>query len=421
MFSINSLTGFSIITRYVWRGYSLPTVPRFTENGNITSSIEVSMYLKSAFNTVERIAFSIAFVDMTTVRTFLTGISWVDSYYRFASSLSFIPEKLLKLVKTPVVKFSGKLNSLRSALNSYAGKVFNSEHIKRHSHNFLRDVVINPGHKPFFLSADLSEKLFSGTSAFALEFRSKVCILCSHVFDVLITEEVITGSNCNINYPSIDSKNPIIINRFRRLLADSHMQVKSIFLSVIAESRSPEFPVKILPVIFRYRESGFHSTFDRSKSNSLVREVDVANSFIIPDSRERFALRELLKFNSFKGFTGNIPYPLKDRAGKFRMPFTNIIVSNMVDGYLAVCLMFKTILGNLVKHMVTHYHSLSEDLHIFLRQVQFKFNSSIHIHILLLINVNSLWYWGGRRRGVVRLLLGINSGVSATPAPRRIQ
>ena len=142
------------------------------------------MYLKSAFNTMERIIFPIALVDMSTVGAFLTGISWVNSNNRFSNGFSLISQKLFKLVETPIVKFSSKLNSSGSALNSYAGKVFNSKYIKRHSCNFLRDVVIHPGYKPFFFSANLPEKFFSGSSAFALKFRSKVCVLCSYVLDM---------------------------------------------------------------------------------------------------------------------------------------------------------------------------------------------------------------------------------------------
>jgi hypothetical protein len=67
--------------------------------------------------------------------------------------------------------------------------------------------------------------------------------------------------------------------------------------------------------------------------------------------------------------------------------------------------------------LIADYHSLSESFFILLRQFQFKFNRSIHIHILPPIKVNSLWYW----EGGVRFLLGINSEVSATPAPRRTQ
>lgn len=53
MFSINSLTGFSFITRNAWLSYRQPTIPRYTKDSNIPGSIEVSMYLKTAFNTLK--------------------------------------------------------------------------------------------------------------------------------------------------------------------------------------------------------------------------------------------------------------------------------------------------------------------------------------------------------------------------------
>ncbi len=403
MFSINSLNwanirdisqfnGFSIITCHVRQGYNLPTEIRFTNLGNIPSSIEVSMYLKSAFNAVERIAFPIAPVNMPAVRTFLAGISGVYGYNRFAISFGFIPEKLLKLIETPVIKFSGELNSLSSALYSYAVQILNSKQIERHSHNLLRDIVINPGYKPFFFSANLAKKSFSGTSAFALEFRSKICVLCPHVFDWFAVEKHIIGSYCNINYPSINPKNIVSFNRCRRLLSDSYMQIKNILLPVIFNRGCSQFPIKILPVIF-----------------------DIANPLIIPDSREGLIFRKFLKFNTFKSFTGNISDSLQDRAGKFRILFTNIILSSMVNRYFAACAVLKTVPGNLIKYLIAKNHSLSEGFFAFLRQFQFKFNRSIHIHILQLINVNNQWYWGGG----VRFLLEIDSEVSTTPVPRR--
>ncbi len=416
MFSINSLTGFSVITRHVWQGYSLPTKIRFTNLGNIPSSIEVSMYLKTAFNTVERIAFPVAFIDMSAVRTFLTGISWVDGYHGFSSSFSLISEKLLKLIETPVVKFSGKLNSFSSALNSYTGKVFNSEYIERHSHNFLRDVMIYPGNKPFFLSTDLPKKLLSGTSAFALEFRSKVCVLSPYIFDRLAIEKSIIGSYCNINYPPINSKN-LITGRFGRLFSDSYMQIKSILLFVIFKCGSSQFPIKILPVVFRNRERSFYSAFSGCKSNNLFREVDVANSFVISDTRELFDSGKFFKLDTFKSFTGSISNPLKNRAGKLWIFTSDVIVSSMMDRYFTASMVLKTIFSNLIKDTVAKVHGLSESFLILLRQFQFKFNRSIHIHILPLINVNGLWYLGGG----VHFLSAINCRVSATPAPRRTQ
>ena len=121
MFSINSLTGFNIITRDVWLSYSQPTVSRYTENGNIPGSIEVSMYLKTTLNTLERMSFPVSFIDMSTSRTFLACVPWVNRYNRFTHSLSFIPEKLFKFIERPIIKFSSKIYSFSSALNSYAG------------------------------------------------------------------------------------------------------------------------------------------------------------------------------------------------------------------------------------------------------------------------------------------------------------
>ncbi len=385
MFSLNSHTGFNFITCHVRLVYSQPTDTRFTDIGNIPGSIEVSMYLKTAFNAVERIAFPVTLVDMSAVGTFLTGIAGVNGYNRFTSSFSLVSQKLLKLVKAPIVKLSGELRSSDPALNSYAAQIFNSEHIKGHSRNFLGDVMVNPGYKPFFLSANLPKKFFSGMCAFALKLCSKVCVLCPHVFDGFAVEKFVIGSNRDIDNPSINPKNLVSINRFRRLISDSYMQVKSILLFVVAECGGSEFPVKILPVIFRDRENGFYPAFSGRKGNNLLGEVDITNSFIVSDSGILLALREFLKFDSFKSFTGNISNPLKDRARKFRIFSADIVVSSMVDRYLTASIVLKTVFSNLIKHLIAELHGLSESFFVLLRQFQFKLNCPIHIHILPVI------------------------------------
>ena len=90
MFSINSLTGYSIITRNVWLVYSQPAIFRSIEDSNISGSIEVSRQTKSTLNTLKRIAFPISLVDMSTVRIFLTGISRINSNNRFINCFSFV-------------------------------------------------------------------------------------------------------------------------------------------------------------------------------------------------------------------------------------------------------------------------------------------------------------------------------------------
>ena len=372
MFSINSLSGFNFITRNVWLSYSQPTDIRFTNIGNIPGSIEVSMYLKTTFNTFEGMSFPVSFIDMSTVRTFLTCVPGINNYNRFTHSFSLIPEKLLKFIESPIIQFSGKIYSFGSPLNSYAGQIFNRKNIKRHSHNFFRDTVINLRNKPFLFSANLPEKFFSRFSAFALKFRSKICVLCSHVFDGLAIEKSIIGSHSDINYPSIDSKN-LIANGFRRRFMNGHMQIKSIMLSVIAKCGSSQIPIKILPVIFGDRKNRFNPAVNRCKSNLFFREVDITNSFIIPDSRELFTFRKFFKFNSLESFAGNISYSLKNGTRKFRMFFSNTVISSMVDRYFAASMILKT------------------------------------------INVNIFWLHGGG----VRFPCVLKYGVFSTPVPRR--
>ena len=112
MFRPIPLTGFNFITCDVWLSYSQPTDSRYTENGNIPGSIEVSMYLKTTLHTLERMSFPVSFVDMSTNRTFLACVPWVNSYNRFSNSFSLIAEKLFKFIERPIIQFSGKIYSL---------------------------------------------------------------------------------------------------------------------------------------------------------------------------------------------------------------------------------------------------------------------------------------------------------------------
>ncbi len=411
MFSLNSLTGFNFITRNVWLSYRQPTVSRYTENGNIPGSIEVSMYLKTTLNTMERITFSVSFVDMSTNRTFLACVPRVNSYNRFSYSFSLIPDKLFKFIERPIIQFMSKIYSSGSALNSYAGQILNSKNIKRHSHNFFRDTVINLRNKPLLFSANLPEKFFSRFSAFALQFRSKKCVLCSHVLDGLAIEKMIVRSHGDIDNSSIDSKN-LIANRFRRRFMNNHMQIKNILLFIISQGRCFKFPFEILFIIFRNRKRSGHSSLNRRKTNILFDKVDFMHTFIISNSREWFAPGKCFQFKSFKCFAGNISNSLKNRTRKFRMLFSNTVISGMVNRYFAASVIIKTISGNLIKNPITQNHSLSKRFFAFIRQFQFEFNRSFHNHILQWMNVNSLGFEARYASSPYS-----KYGVSATPAP----
>ncbi len=159
----------------------------------------------------------------------------------------------------------------------------------------------------------------------------------------------------------------------------------------------------------------FPVSFNRRKTDILFENVDSMHTFIISNSREWFAHRKFFKFYSLERFTGNISDSLKNRTRKFRMLFSNTVISSMVDRYFAASMVFKTVSGNFIKNLITQNHCLSKRFFVFIRQFQFKFNRSIHIHILQLINVNILCLRGGG----VRFLSVLKYGVSSAPAPRR--
>ncbi|KCZ71985.1 hypothetical protein ANME2D_01384 [Candidatus Methanoperedens nitroreducens] len=421
MFSLNSNIGFDFITRYIWLVDRAAYQHQFTNAGNIPSSIKISVQAKPTLNTVERVTFPVTLVDMSTVRAFLASVPGINHYNRFSSSLSLISQKLLNLIEAPVIQLSIKLNSFGSALNSYAVQILNSDHITGHSNNGLRDAVVNILNKPFLTSAYLPEFSLSRSCAFALEFRSKVCVLCSNVFDLTAIEKLIVRSNCNINYSPVYSDNSIS-RCLGGILANSNMQVKSVQLSVIAKCGGSNLPIKITPVVFRNRKSSFYPALSGCKSNSSLLKVDVADSLVIPDSRELFTFRKSLKLNTFERFTGNISYSLKDRTRKLWVLSANVVISSMVDSYLTASVVIKTILSNLVKDLIAKGHGLSEGFFAFIRHIQFKFNRSIHIHIHILkrIDVNILWsiiLFG--RRGTLPLLLKRES-FRYPCAPRRV-
>ncbi|AKB18788.1 hypothetical protein MSWHS_1925 [Methanosarcina sp. WWM596] len=164
------------------------------------------------------------------------------------------------------------------------------------------------------------------------------------------------------------------------------MQEKSIFPVIVFQSRTPNFPINILLIIFRDIESCFDSSIYSSNAYTSMFQMVSNYSLIIPDSSKRLCSWKIFKFDSFKSFASNISSSLNKRRRKFWMPFSNIVIGSVMDRYLTIGFMFKTIFSDLVKHSVKKNNCFLEDRFIFLRNTEFKFNRSIHIHILHMIH-----------------------------------
>jgi len=69
------------------------------------------MELKSTLTTTESGAFTVPFVDVSAVGTFLRGVPGVYEKCVLPKGLSFVPKELLKLVERPIVELPVELRT----------------------------------------------------------------------------------------------------------------------------------------------------------------------------------------------------------------------------------------------------------------------------------------------------------------------
>jgi len=373
----------TIIPR-VWTVDGSPTDARYTRIGNVDRSIPIGVGVIPTFATPKIVPFAVSFIGVTTFRTFLARVPGVHTYNLFTKCFGFIPDKLLKLVKRPVVEFPVELSSKSAFLDSNAGKVFKCKYIKGHIHDLFRDTMVNILNKPFFSSANLLKKTFSRLSAFALEFSSKMLVFASNILNLFTVKESIVRAHRNIYNAPVDSENSIA-RWFGRVRSHGNVQIERIRSLVVSKRGTSDFPMEILIVVLRKIEGCFYPAADRCDTDKLLWKVYPDNSLVVSNSSEWRAFRKLLKFNTLKCLTCNIPDTLQERRRDFRMSRSDRVISPVMDFYLTARSIIKSKSSDLVKHFVADYHSLTKRPCIFIRDFEFEFDRSIHTHILTTI------------------------------------
>jgi hypothetical protein len=104
-----------------------PAQARYTSLSDISRSIEVSMEFKPTFAATESRAFTVPLVGMPAVGTLLRGVPGIHQENVLSKSLSFVPDKLLKLVERPAIELSIKLLT-SSLLDSDLAQIFQSKY-----------------------------------------------------------------------------------------------------------------------------------------------------------------------------------------------------------------------------------------------------------------------------------------------------
>ncbi len=202
------MTGFVTMseTRYDWPVDRRPTQVRYTILGDVTGSIKIGVDFKPTFTTLEGGAITITFVDMPANRTLLRSVPGIDRNNLLTKILGFVPDKLLQLIKRPIVQFPVKL-STAPFLDTDLSEVFKGECCKWFLDYLLRDTVIYISYKPSFSTGQFTEFPFGRSSAFRLKSGSEICVLRPRILHRPGIEKCVIGTNCNVDNAPVNAEN----------------------------------------------------------------------------------------------------------------------------------------------------------------------------------------------------------------------
>jgi len=367
-------------TRYIRLVDRQPTQTGYTGVGNVASSIEVSMDLKTAFSASERRSITVPLIDMPTQGAFLRGVSGIDKYHRFTKIFRFIPNKPFKFVKRPIVQFSVKIFT-SSFLYPDLRKVFKSKYCVIRINNLLRDTVINVSHKPSLSSRHFTEFSFGRSSAFGLKFRSKVSELGTGVFHKFGIVKCVVRADSDVNDSPVNSKYIDIVGLFRCRCLKLAMQIKCFVTLSERYRRRLNFPVHILMVIPRNCKHRFNSSITGSNGCVSGFHIDSDNSLVVSHCRKFFTEWFKFTFCCFKSFTCTISCTLYQRRRKIRNSLSNIAVRRIMTSNFAARTGIKSPFSTNIKCYGVIFHCMKKKLSFVGSDINLQRDSPNHSHI----------------------------------------
>ena len=187
-----------------------------------------------------------------------------------AFSFSLVLDEALQLIKAPVAY--PIVHSLSSPLLSYAFEVFHYNLVSIEvGNNVFANFVIDFSHEPLLLSTKLLEKPSGTSSAFGLKFTTQIFELPFDLFNLCRIIKLAVGSDCQIVYSAVNTKNSILdirafgSNRFR----ECEQEEASAFLIYSQEALS-DIPTEILFVAVRDIEWNLNPSFDCSNAQDVI-------------------------------------------------------------------------------------------------------------------------------------------------------
>ena len=257
------------------------------------------MEFKATFAATESRTFTVSFVGMPTVRALLRSVSSIHKQNMFSKSLSFVADKLLKLVESPIIELAVEPFA-SSLLNSDLAQIFKSKYSIFRVYNLLGYTVVNISHKPSFLTGHSLKLAFGRAGAFGLQLFTKMGITGTPILDLLGVEKSVIRADCNINYPAIYPK----------------------------DIERSDF--KILSVMQWHKERCLESSFGAGDCRQTMDHVHGNNSLIISHRRELLSFWKRFAFDCFESFASAISSSLHQGRRQFWNALTGRLVGRIV-------------------------------------------------------------------------------------------
>ena len=226
--------------------------------------------------------------QLTTSMADLGGIVRFDLINNNTFSFSFVLDKTLQLIETPIA--DPIVHSFASSLLSYTFEVFHNNLVSvKIRNNVLAYVVVNPSHPTSFSSAYLPKKTLGGKSAFTLKLGTQIFKFPLDLLDFSRIVKLAVRSDSKVVYSEVDAQN--IVLRTNVLLSGINLfgeceQEETSAFFIHPKKAFANFPTEIFFVAVRDIEHELLTLLECSDNKSI--SFQVGTSWEVISDRSSF-------------------------------------------------------------------------------------------------------------------------------------
>lgn len=241
---------------------------------------------------------TVSFFNMSTVRTFLTGIFWVNFKQLHAEHLCFVREKLFELIERPVRMLCPLAFANRSGL-PYAVQVFNGKRTPkclRLLDKKFADYVVCVVLKSFLFARQFLQVSLGRFCSFRLQSGAKFLITLTLLLYLFTDETFASGVGSKINNTQINSEN--FIGFHWSQVFDVARNEQEELATMQNEVRFALPMLEHVPLSFTTNEGQIHSTLKSPEVDLFLLNLESQNPIIESDCSV-FTKNPLIVFTDF--------------------------------------------------------------------------------------------------------------------------